>query len=144
MRTLSLQVAAVARRSSSVRISFHPHCCRTAGAHSCGATKHASTVFSWAYEFVFWIYPGVSGLQFRTFVCQELDDGTSWLRADLSIDCKSVTHTGFWWYAVIMVFIYPIGTPVLYYGLLSREKKGRPGEERHETSTWGPFLIKLP
>ena len=74
------------------------------------------------FVILFLIYPSTSAAIFSTFQCEPLDDGTSWLRADLSIDCQSGTHGFFMGYAVLMVFVYPIGTPILYYVLLRRHK----------------------
>ena len=71
---------------------------------------------------LFLIYPGTSAAIFATFQCEDLSDGTRWLRADLSIDCDSTTHTGFSAYAAVMILVYPIGTPVLYYVLLRRNR----------------------
>ncbi|CAN0486022.1 unnamed protein product, partial [Laminaria digitata] len=38
---------------------------------------------------VFFVYSSVSFTIFRTFVCDDLDDGTSPLRADCSLVCTS-------------------------------------------------------
>ena len=73
---------------------------------------------------LFLIYPSTSAAIFATFQCEELSDGTSWLRADLSIDCASPAHTGMRVYAVAMIFLYPIGTPIFYYMLLWRNRTG--------------------
>ena len=59
---------------------------------------------------------------FATFQCEELSDGTRWLRADLSIDCASTVHIGFSMYAALMILVYPIGTPAFYYVLLRRSR----------------------
>ena len=45
-----------------------------------------------AFLILFLVYPSTSAIILRTFQCFELDDGTSWLRADFSIDCASSTH----------------------------------------------------
>ena len=71
---------------------------------------------------LFLIYPGTSAAIFATFQCEELSDGTRWLRADLSIDCDSTVHVGFSIYAALMILVYPIGTPALYYVLLRRSR----------------------
>ena len=71
---------------------------------------------------LFLIYPSTSAAIFATFQCEELDDGTTWLRADLSIDCQSDKHSLFWGYAALMALIYPMGTPLLYYVMLRRCK----------------------
>ena len=72
---------------------------------------------------LFLIYPSTSAAIFATFQCEPLDDGTSWLRADLSIDCNSPTHTWYVGYASWMVLVFPIGTPLLYYAILRCNKK---------------------
>ena len=69
---------------------------------------------------LFLIYPSTSAAIFATFQCEKLSDSTSWLRADLSIDCDSPTHLAYRWFAGFMVLLYPIGTPVLYWRLLRR------------------------
>ena len=74
------------------------------------------------FVILFLIYPSTSAAIFATFQCEELEDGTSWLLADPSIDCQSRTHTFFWGYALLMVVVYPIGTPILYLVLLWRHK----------------------
>ena len=71
---------------------------------------------------LFLIYPGTSAAIFATFQCEELSDGTRWLRADLSIDCASTVHIGFSMYAALMILVYPIGTPAFYYVLLRRSR----------------------
>ena len=100
---------------------------------------------------LFLIYPSTSAAIFATFQCEPLDDGTSWLRADLSIDCNrhadqrlkprsnsfspcsaahtfvplcwdSPTHSWFMWYAVGMALLYPFGTPLFYLYLLRSNK----------------------
>ena len=72
---------------------------------------------------LFLIYPSTSAAIFATFQCEPLDDGSSWLRADLSIDCNSPTHNWYVWYASCMVLVYPVGTPLLYYVILRCHKK---------------------
>ena len=72
---------------------------------------------------LFLIYPSTSAAIFATFQCEQLDDGSSWLRADLSIDCNSPTHNWYVWYASCMVLVYPVGTPLLYYVILRCHKK---------------------
>ena len=96
---------------------------------------------------LFLIYPSTSATIFATFQCEPLDDGSSWLRADLSIDCNSPTHTWYTapspslsfsqppppplppplarytWYAVGMALLYPFGTPLFYLYLLRSNMK---------------------
>lgn len=72
----------------------------------------------------FLIYSTASSLIFQTFVCDESDDGVSYLRADYSLEChvagkgESSVHRGFMIYAGFMVLVYPLGIPMLYAFLL--------------------------
>jgi hypothetical protein len=45
----------------------------------------------------------------QTFVCETFEDGTQALVADSSIECYTTEHIWCILYAVVMVFIYPIG-----------------------------------
>ena len=71
---------------------------------------------------LFLIYPSTSAAIFATFQCEELSDGTRWLRADLSVDCDGDFHTLFRYYAGLMVIVYPLGTPLFYLFLLRRNR----------------------
>jgi hypothetical protein len=65
-------------------------------------------------------YPGCTFMAFSTFICSSLDDGSSYLRRDASIDCNLPFHTTMKAYAAVMIAIWPIGMPVLYsYGFWS-------------------------
>lgn len=76
--------------------------------------KHASI----ALLVAFLVYGGVSSTVFGTFACEDLDDGGSYLRADYRIRCDTDKHRLFQSYAVFMIFLYPVGIPVLFAGLL--------------------------
>jgi hypothetical protein len=71
---------------------------------------------------LFLIYPSTSAAVFAAFQCEELSDGTRWLRADLSVDCDGDFHTLFRYYAGLMVIVYPLGTPLFYLFLLRRNR----------------------
>ena len=51
------------------------------------------------------------------FMCEDFDDGTSYLKADYSVNCESPEYAFARLYAVVMIGIYPIGTPLLYGAL---------------------------
>lgn len=51
-------------------------------------------------------------------MCDVFEDGTPMLRVDYSITCWEGEHVPIVVVAIIMVFIYPIGTPLLYIALL--------------------------
>ena len=85
--------------------------------------RAGNRVFSGFLILTFLLLPSVSVKIFTTFACDEFDgDYGSFLKADYSIDCGSDEHALFWWYAVAMIFCYPIGIPLMYYGLLRKVK----------------------
>ena len=71
------------------------------------------------------VLPGVSPVIFRYFVCENVDpDGTlsgtqRYMVADHSISCTYSGRYlfGFVW-ALIMVVLYPVGIPLMYFVLL--------------------------
>ena len=66
----------------------------------------------------FLVYSSVSSMVFQTFACETLDDGIEYLRADYRIHCTDDKHKAFEVYAGFMVFVYPVGIPLLYAVLL--------------------------
>ena len=72
--------------------------------------KHASI----AILVPFLVYGSVSGTVFGMFACEDLDDGGSYLRGDYSIRCDTDKHQLFQGYAAFMIFVYPVGIPVLF------------------------------
>ena len=67
-----------------------------------------------SFLLLFLVYPSTSSAILRTFQCYPLDDGSSWLRADFSVDCNTASHTYMMLYAFVMILVYPLGTPLLY------------------------------
>ena len=66
------------------------------------------------------VYPGCSAKIFSAFICDPLEDGTSVLRVDYSVTCYENEYWPIFLYALLMVIVYPIGTPVLYAVFLYR------------------------
>ena len=65
----------------------------------------------------FLVYPSVSLALFRYFKC--VDTGESRvLLADMTIMCNSGKYRGFLAYILVMILVYPIGIPAMYFGLL--------------------------
>jgi hypothetical protein len=65
--------------------------------------------------------PGISIFIFRTFSCMDLDPsspGGRYLRADYSISCESSRYEWGKNYAIVMVFVYPVGVTCYYFWLL--------------------------
>ncbi|CAN0460501.1 unnamed protein product, partial [Ectocarpus sp. 12 AP-2014] len=71
----------------------------------------------------FLVYSSVSSTLFKTFACDELEDGINYLRTDYRIECDSSKHKVFQVYAGFMILLYPLGIPVLYSILLFRDRE---------------------
>ncbi|CAN0014564.1 unnamed protein product [Scytosiphon promiscuus] len=92
----------------------------------------------------FVVYSSVSFNIFQTFVCETLDDGVKYLRADYSLTCSAGVHKAMMAYAGLMILVYPVGIPAVYsWWLLSNRhdlvKVGAPGS----FSRGGPSLNHL-
>ncbi|KAG5179275.1 hypothetical protein JKP88DRAFT_264306 [Tribonema minus] len=92
---------------------------RSAGAklqRVCEQDMHVLLVFA------FLVYSGVSLTIFQTFACDYLEydgpDGTWYLRADYTIQCRTPEHTAYLTYAAIMLLVYPLGIPALFVWLI--------------------------
>ena len=67
----------------------------------------------------FLLYPGISNGLLSIFYCEPLEDGTSWLRVDLSIQCTdssgtTASHGAMFVFAFFMIAVHTIGTPAIY------------------------------
>ena len=80
--------------------------------------KHVSMVLL----VTFLIYSNVSSMIFQMFACEVLDDGKNYLRADYRIECDSAKHQTLQIFAGFMILLYPVGIPLLYAGLLLRDR----------------------
>ena len=67
-----------------------------------------------------------------SFACRFFDgDYGSFLKVDYSIDCDSEGHKFYEAYAGLMILIYPVGIPLMYFILLYRRRDELdPGQER--------------
>jgi hypothetical protein len=79
--------------------------------------------------FLYVCLPGISTSIFRTYPCQDVDPDNSqegeseYMRSDYSISCSSDRYLfGVYW-ATVMIIIYPIGVPLLFFCLLYRQKE---------------------
>lgn len=54
----------------------------------------------------------------QAFVCENFDDGSSYMYADYSLSCETDEHRKYVIYAAVMVFVYPLGIPLFYLYLL--------------------------
>ena len=60
-----------------------------------GSNESRDQVFNTFLVLTFFVLPTTSTKILNTFACDEFDDGTRWLKGDLSIDCDSATHKFF-------------------------------------------------
>ena len=71
----------------------------------------------------FLVYPIVTNVAFEAFSCFEFEDGRSWLRTDVAIECESPAHVDAKQLASIAIVVYPVGLFVLNTALLFRARK---------------------
>ena len=72
----------------------------------------------------FIVLPTTSTAIFRTFHCQSFDNGYgNFLVSDLSINCDGAGHGGMIVFAVLMVLIYPVGMPMSFLYMLSKNRE---------------------
>jgi hypothetical protein len=80
--------------------------------------------------FLYMIFPSVSAVIFSVFACTDADpddvsDGDdNYLDSDYSISCSSSRYETAKLYAIFMVFLYPIGIPSMFFGVLYHYRKG--------------------
>ena len=71
---------------------------------------------------LFFMYPIVTQEAFKAFPCYTFDAGepteTSWLRADVSIECYTDDHTSAKALALLAIVLYPLGLLLLFARLL--------------------------
>lgn len=80
--------------------------------------SRADLVGNGGFMLIFLIYPSTCSKIFQAFMCEYFDDDTWYLKADYTIDCSSATYQyAFVPYAFVMMFCYPIGTPLIYASL---------------------------
>ena len=80
----------------------------------------------------FMVLPSATTVSLNTFVCERLDThdppgidsgDDAFLASDYSIKCDTSEHKAYSIYAGIMIFLYPIGIPLLYLWLLLRRPR---------------------
>ena len=68
--------------------------------------------------FIFLYYPRLGTVIFQLFKCQDID-GTSYLTSDRTITCWGGAHKVAVGWAVLFIFLYLAGIPLVFYVLLS-------------------------
>jgi hypothetical protein len=95
--------------------------------------------FSLFLTMTYFVLPSTTTSIFQMFLCENVDPedvnssfADTYMVADYSIKCSSQRYTFGMIWAIIMIFVYPIGIPAYYFWLLYRYKesiKDRPDEE---------------
>ena len=92
--------------------------------HRFGRQARGDMCIDLAFFLIFILYPSISNGLLSMFYCVELEDGTSWLRVDLSRQCQvkpgelTASHATMVAFTFVMLAIHTIGTPALYTYLL--------------------------
>lgn len=69
------------------------------------------------------VLPSSSRVLFKFLICQDFEDGTSWLKADYQIECGTPAYRAQTIYVMIMIIIFPIGIPLTFLTLLRRNRQ---------------------
>ena len=80
------------------------------------------------------VMPSVSTTLFGAFPCDTLDIGKRYLIVDYGIDCSSSAYKTYAIYSGLMVLVYPIGIPLVFWFLLIKKKDhiNKPVAEREK------------
>jgi len=80
----------------------------------CGKADQADSCINLGFLIMFVIYPSVSSGLLSMFYCVGLEDGTEWLRVDLSLECSTATHSAMLAFTFVMLGLHTVGTPLIY------------------------------
>ena len=67
---------------------------------------------------LFLVYTILCRTTFRSFACQDIDDGESYHRSDYTVDCNSDAYEAYAVVAIVFIFLYPVGVPACFGALL--------------------------
>lgn len=79
-----------------------------------GKDGSADALINLAFTIMFIVYPSISSSLLSMFYCIQLEDGSSFLRVDLSLDCSTPLHATMIVFTLIMLGLHTIGTPAIY------------------------------
>jgi len=93
--------------------------------------KKRPNLYTAAIAITYLTLPTITTTVFGMFPCDDFDNGNySRLRSDLSIDCGAGGRGAWQAYGYLMVGIFPVGVPLMYWVLLYRMKDRLMGEDR--------------
>ena len=84
---------------------------------------YAGTSENSIFVLFFLIYPSTCARIFEAFIPHVLENGQRYLASDFSIHYDSPAHRLMQLYAIGMLVVYPLGTPLLYALVMLRHKK---------------------
>ena len=93
--------------------------------------RSKNKIFEAFLAMTFAVLPSVSVKIFSTFACHDIENGEygSFLKVDYSIDCKAPGRSLYLAWACLMILVYPLGVPLMYFVLLWRKRhKLDPGQ----------------
>ena len=79
-----------------------------------GNNNSADSLINFSFLIMFVVYPGISTSLLSMFYCEPLEDGSSYLRPDLSLECSTSLHATMVIYTLIMLCVHTLGTPAIY------------------------------
>jgi len=88
------------------------------------------------------LYPSLCATIFSSFVCEDFEDGSSYLRADYSVDCDSGKYFKIYSLAIFMIFVYPIGIPLMYFLWLNKNREKLDPQRSLEEMSLGQAVLK--
>ena len=74
-----------------------------------GKDAMCDSLINFASLLQFLLYPSISTQLFSMFYCEPMEDGTSWLRQDLSLECGTLQYGGMIVFTWIMLAVHTIG-----------------------------------
>ena len=77
--------------------------------------SQADSLINFAFFLMFILYPSISSSLFSMFYCVDLEDGTSWLRVDLTLECSTDAYRAMMAFTFVMLGLHTVGTPCLLY-----------------------------
>ena len=95
----------------------------------------------------FLVFPMVSSAAFRAFSCEAFDNGRSYLRADYSVECTTLTyesamHENAKNMAWLGILLYPVGISALYIALMLRARRSILDGKQTALSKALDFLVR--
>ena len=95
----------------------------------CGGRLPEKKLDTMNESFMFWIllltyvvFVPCSTVVLSVFKCHYLGSGTSFMYADYTTECGTPVHELMKIYAAVLIFVYPVGIPAMYFALIYRKR----------------------